>query len=592
MFSSFMIHFLICNGIITIFISAILLVKLTLKNKISSRMQYNLWYLLTILLAVPFLPVKLPGSGTFLTWLPTLSDTAASATDKLPKAQGTDTAALVKDFSISVQDKLPSYTVLILSVTWLLGILFMVFLFCRSQKRVRRLKRSALPVQNVTARTIYEECLSDLNIKRSISLYSTAFLKSPAAAGFFSPGIYIPLQLLSDIDETQLRYIFLHELHHYKHRDSLMNYFINLYSILYWFHPIVRYALKEIHNDCEIACDESVLSMLDKEEYKVYGMTLIRFADMASHISFRITSGIGGSKKQIHKRILTIASYQGITPGMKRCGALCFLLSCIVLLGCAPVLSIHAWDDSRVSFKEDAVYEDLSSYFGDYEGSFVLYDSKEDAWNIYNKENSTKRISPASTYKIYSGLFALESGIITRENSVLAWDGISYPYDSWNHNQSLSSAMENSVTWYFQHLDEKLGLFRLKQYFNQINYGNKDLSGGLKRYWVESSLKISAVEQVDLLRSLHNNKWGFSTGSIETIMDSMLLSSLQGTKLYGKTGTGSVDTKDVTGWFTGMAEKEDRIYYFAVNIQRDDLANGKTAFEIACQILKDKGIYT
>lgn len=592
MLSSFIIRFLVCNGIITIFIAGIFLVKLILKNKISSRMQYNLWYLLTVLLAVPFLPVKLPGLGTFLTWLPTLSDTASLGTGKLPKAQGTAPAALVKDFSISVQDKLPSYTVLILSAAWLLGVLFMVFLFCRSQKRISRLKRSALPVQNITVRTIYEECVSELNIKRSISLSSTAFLKSPAAAGFLNPGIYIPLQLISDMDETQLRYIFLHELSHYKHRDSLMNYLVNLYSILYWFHPIIRYALKEIHNDCEIACDESVLSMLAQKEYKEYGMTLIRFAEASSHISFRTESGIGGSKKQIRKRILTIASYRGVTPGMKRSGALCFLLSCIVLLGCAPVLSIHAWDDSRFSFKEDAIYEDLSSYFEGYEGSFVLYDTKEEAWHIYNKENSTKRISPASTYKIYSGLFALESGIITRENSVLDWDGTSYPFDSWNHNQSLSSAMENSVTWYFQRLDEKMGLFQLQHYFNRINYGNKDLSGGLKRYWTESSLKISPVEQVNLLKSLHNNEWGFSAGNIEAIMDSILLSSGQDTRLYGKTGTGSVDTKDVTGWFTGMAEKGDREYYFSVNIQGDDLANGKTAFEIACRILKDKGIYT
>lgn len=591
MFSSFMIRFLVCNGIITLFTAVILIIKLVLKAKISSRVQYNLWYLLTVLLAIPFLPVKLPGFGTFLVWLPGLSDTAPLGAGKLPRTQGTDAAAFVKDFSISVQDKLPSYTVLILSAVWFLGIIFMVILFCRSQKRVIRLKRSALPVQNEAARRIYEECLSDLNIKARIPLYTTAFLKSPAAAGFLNPSIYIPIYLISDMDKIRLRYIFLHELQHYKHRDFLMNYFINIFSILYWFHPIVRYALREIHNDCEAACDESVLLMLKREEYKEYGMTLISFAEKASHISFHLTAGIGGSKKQIHKRIKAIASYQGISSGMKRSGTLCFFLSSIVLLGCAPVLSIHAWDDTRFHFKEEAVYEDLSSYFGDYKGSFVLYDTKEESWNIYNKENSTERISPASTYKIYSGLFALESGIITPESSVLPWDGTSYPFDSWNQDQSLSSAMENSVTWYFQNLDERLGLFRLKQYFNRINYGNQDLTGGLKRYWVESSLKISAVEQVNLLRSLHNNEWGFSTGSIEAIMESMLLSSRQDTPFYGKTGTGSVDGKDVTGWFTGMVDKGDRVYYFAVNIQGDDLADGKTAFEIAAQILKDKGIY-
>jgi len=56
---------------------------------------------------------------------------------------------------------------------------------------------------------------------------------------------------------------------------------------------------------------------------------------------------------------------------------------------------------------------DLSNHFNGYQGSFVLYDTNQNAWNIFNIENAKERIAPNSTYKIYDALLGLESGIIT-----------------------------------------------------------------------------------------------------------------------------------------------------------------------------------
>ena len=52
--SDFMIRFLICNILFCGIISILLLMKHILKNCLSSRMQYNLWFLLLGLLTVPF----------------------------------------------------------------------------------------------------------------------------------------------------------------------------------------------------------------------------------------------------------------------------------------------------------------------------------------------------------------------------------------------------------------------------------------------------------------------------------------------------------------------------------------------------------
>ena len=58
--------------------------------------------------------------------------------------------------------------------------------------------------------------------------------------------------------------------------------------------------------------------------------------------------------------------------------------------------------------------------------------------------------------------------------------------------------MNSSVNWYFQALDAKLGKSNLQSYIEQIGYGNQNINGELSSYWMESSLKISPIEQVEL----------------------------------------------------------------------------------------------
>src|SRR5699024_5347460 len=180
---------------------------------------------------------------------------------------------------------------------------------------------------------------------------------------------------------------------------------------------------------------------------------------------------------------------------------------------------------------------------------------------------STKRVSPDSTFKIYSGLFGLEEGLISPDSSARSWDGTEYFFDSWNQDQTLATAMQNSVNWYFQELDAQMGYSTLSSYYSRISYGNCDLSGGIGSYWAESSLKISPVEQTELLADLLQNRWGFRTENIQAVRDAMFIADTPAGKLYGKTGTGSDGNRNINGWFIGFLETETNVFCFAANIQ-------------------------
>ena len=98
-------------------------------------------------------------------------------------------------------------------------------------------------------------------------------------------------------------------------------------------------------------------------------------------------------------------------------------------------------------------------------------------------EHATLRVAPNSTYKIYDALFGLEEGVITPENSTIKWNGENYPFEAWNADQNLQSAMNASVNWYFQAIDEQLDPSDVSNYIHKIGYGNENLSGDFFSYW-------------------------------------------------------------------------------------------------------------
>ena len=596
--ANFMIRFLICNVFISGIIGILLIAKWVFRNNLSSRMQYNLWFLLLGLLAVPFIPFRLVSFPQIFSWFSRVRNSSASPADvganNVMDTGLSGTTNWMNDFALSVNKDTPSVAGYILLGIWIVGMLAMMILVIKSSLRLRTIKRSALPLQNAEVRRLYNRCLNEMKITRNIPIYSTAFLKSPIIVGFLKPCIYLPIHLISDYHESDMRYMLLHELQHYRHKDAIANYLMNFSGVLYWFNPVVWFALREMRNDREVACDTSVLKMLDENDYENYGNTLINFVEKVSISPFPFAASLSGNMKQMKRRIINIASYEK-PPFIKRLkGLTAFMLTAVLLLGLAPFISTYAADGSHYQWNassENISYVDLSTYFGEYEGSFVLYDLENDAWSIHDVEHATLRVAPNSTYKIYAALFGLEEGVISSENTFIAWDGKNYPFDTWNNDQTLQSAMSNSVNWYFQSLNEQLGAPSVNKYIQQIKYGNENMSGDFSSYWMESSLKISPIEQVELLTKLQNNSFSFAPENINAVKDSICISSSDAGSFYGKTGTGRVNGQDVNGWFIGYIETAENTYFFATNIGSDSNATGGNATKITMAILSDLNIW-
>jgi beta-lactamase class D len=219
---------------------------------------------------------------------------------------------------------------------------------------------------------------------------------------------------------------------------------------------------------------------------------------------------------------------------------------------------------------------DLAAYFKPFPaGAFVLYDLKRGGYVRHDAARCRERFSPFSTFKIANSLIGLDTGVIADAEFVIKWDEKKYPafsrdtlpFSAWWQDQTLRTAFRRSVVWYYRELALKVGERRMKEYVDRLDYGNEDVSGPLNGFWLNSSLKISADEQVEFLKRLYRGELPVSKRSMDTVREIMTLEETPEYKLRGKTGGGPLADDRYLGWFVGYLETKDNTYFFATEIE-------------------------
>lgn len=235
--------------------------------------------------------------------------------------------------------------------------------------------------------------------------------------------------------------------------------------------------------------------------------------------------------------------------------------------------------------------ENWGHFFKGYRGCFVMYDRNRERYHFYNRKHCEQRFSPASTYKVPHALIGLETEVLKDENALFKWNGIRHKFKVWNRDHTLKTAIPYSVLWYFQKVASKVGKKRMQKMVNRFDYGNRDISAPLTTFWLESSLKISPLEQIHFLQRFYNYQLSASNKNIDRVKEILILSDKEKERLSGKTGTGVVNGQFVNGWFVGYLEKEKNLYFFATNLQASYNANGLKAKRITLKILKEKLLF-
>ena len=247
----------------------------------------------------------------------------------------------------------------------------------------------------------------------------------------------------------------------------------------------------------------------------------------------------------------------------------------------------------------EEIRDDFKKYYDQYqvEGSFVLYDQRNDKYIFYNKNQYNQGFSPASTFKICNTLIGLETGVIKDQNFVIPWDSV-VRNPIWDKDHNLKTAFANSTVWYYQELARRIGGARMKYWLDKAKYGNADTSGGIDQFWLSGGLRISPHQQIEFLKQLQSNSLPFSKRSIAILKEIMITQNTKNYTIRSKTGWGIYGNKDA-GWDVGYLETKGNVFYFVNCIQVDSKALtdtnrsinfGKSRVEIVDSILYTLGL--
>ena len=271
----------------------------------------------------------------------------------------------------------------------------------------------------------------------------------------------------------------------------------------------------------------------------------------------------------------------------------CLAVLSMITFGAMYVLAQPASTSSERPAMLAVKAPNLGRHFQEFgrEGSILIYDSKNNRIYEHNLQRNATAIAPASTFKIFNALVALETGVVPDDVAVLTWDGIHREIDAWNHDTNLRQAFKDSTVWFYQVLARRAGYERMQQFINKVGYGNRQIgtAADIDHFWLQQPLQITPKEQIEFLQRLYQGDLPFSQRTINLVKDIMVREQTPDYTLRGKTGW-LTSTKPEVGWFVGYLEQNKNVYFFATTLDMQKPEDAAARIEITRRSLKDLGL--
>ena len=315
--------------------AGILLFRFIFKNRISSKLQYLMWWLLILRLLMPVTPdiglhfnlqdmllkqahqAELPTPAPVLDVAPASVPNTQSSYESVAPAVQPDTDVAPSQH-VNPAKSTDWYSIVF--VVWLLGAIgflgWLIFVKLRYYESLQHLMAGG-PRE---VYELYDRYCKELGVK-PLPLWIVNKSMSPGIAFFGEPVLLVPLSLCND--ESRLRFALLHELTHKKRGDHYMTLLLNILRAVYWFDPVVHFAFSELRSDMESACDSDVLAYIGHEQKRGY-LTVI--LDMFSYDTEPILGMSQIRSKRMAKRRMKGAFMKNRTSPAFRAITLCIAL--------------------------------------------------------------------------------------------------------------------------------------------------------------------------------------------------------------------------------------------------------------------------
>jgi len=199
-------------------------------------------------------------------------------------------------------------------------------------------------------------------------------------------------------------------------------------------------------------------------------------------------------------------------------------------------------------------------------GSFALLENGTGKFTIANLSHyKDSASSPLSSFFILPTLIALDKGII-------------------NHNQASWMSMDSTA--YYQNIITQLGRQDILKIIDSIKYGKGVVSANMNEFWKDGSLKITADEQLGLIKRAYFKELPFQKRSQEIFKKMMVKEENSNYKLSYLHATDSLTNNS---WVLGFEEENTHIYFFVLHTTAKTATASNNTVVLLKKILLEQG---
>jgi beta-lactamase regulating signal transducer with metallopeptidase domain len=226
---------------------------------------------------------------------------------------------------------------------WLAGLLAQLLLVARQWRQARRVLRESVPLSDEALQAQCSQQAHLLGLRRCPQLRVSRSIASPQVTGLWRATVLLPANQVLTPEESSMA--LAHELAHLRRGDLWLGWLPAIAQRLFFFHPLVAWAMREYALHREAACDAQVL-LQHRAAPQDYGRLLLRLG-----VAHPMHSGLAGASPTFQnlKRRLTMLQ-QDIHGSSARMRSW-LLVALVALVGVLPyrvVASVTAEDPARV----------------------------------------------------------------------------------------------------------------------------------------------------------------------------------------------------------------------------------------------------
>lgn len=229
-----------------------------------------------------------------------------------------------------------------LRMVWAAGAAVILASLAAALWRLRRIRRAALPCLGLQG--LARTTAADAGVTARVEVVTHERVAAPLTYGVRCSTIVMP----PDIDQWKaedVRRALIHELEHIRRGDWLIQLAVRIVCAVYWFHPLVWTAWRQLCLDAERACDDAVARSTEGTDYAEQLVLLARrlahgpapptlSMSSRSDLSARVSALLDASQRRGPAGGLSLAATVGIAA--------------LVVLSLAPLRAVAAADDSEI----------------------------------------------------------------------------------------------------------------------------------------------------------------------------------------------------------------------------------------------------